>query len=483
MRHLETEIAVIGAGPAGLAAAISAAERGSQVVVLEKGATTGGTANMGMGLFAVESRIQKEKQIALTKEEAFRLFMDYTHWRTDAKLVKSYIDKSPETISWLEAMGVEFYDVAAYFPGAHFTWHIVKPEGGGRPGPGCAATMTKLMTKRAQALGVTFLLQCPAKKLLGSEEGIEGVLAEDRAGEELYVKAKAVVIATGGFGDNPEWIKRFTGFQWGVDLFSFRIPGLNGDGIRMAWDVGAARSEMNLELIYATPGLDEFPTLREVFRQPFVLMLNLLGERFINEEILPNTTFTGNAVARQKERCAFAVLDDHILERLKKGLEVFSMVFPVKDAASFEDEFKSAVSKGVKDLFMANNLQELASLTGMDVKGLLRTFEAYNAFCERGVDKELGKSPKYLFPLKGPRFFAAKVYPSAYGTLGGIKINHRCEVLNEQWGSIPGLYAAGTDACSIYGDSYMFLLPGNTMGFAVNSGRIAGENASFYVKG
>lgn len=483
MKHLETEIVVIGAGPAGLAAAISAAERGNQVVVLEKGTTTGGTANMGMGLFAVESRLQKERQIALSKEEAFRLFMDYTHWRTDAKLVKAYIDRSPETISWLEAMGVEFYDVAAYFPGAHFTWHIVKPEGGGRPGPGCAGTMTKLMTKRAQALGVKFLLQCPAKRLLGSEDGIEGVLAEDRTGEEVYVKGSAVVIATGGFGDNPEWIKRFTGFEWGVDLFSFRIPGLNGDGIRMAWEIGASRSEMNLELIYATPGLDEFPTLREVFRQPFVIMVNLLGERFINEEMLPNTTFTGNAVARQKGRCAFAIFDDRVLEHLKKGLEVFSVVFPVKDASSFEGEFQTAVSKGIKDLFVANSLEELAGLTGIDRKRLLLTLETYNTYCQMRVDKELGKNPKYLIPLKGQRFFSAKVYPSAYGTLGGIKINHRCEVLNEQWEPIPGLYAAGTDACSIYGDSYIFLLPGNTMGFAVNSGRIAGENASLYLKG
>ena len=85
-------------------------------------------------------------------------------------------------------------------------------------------------------------------------------------------------------------------------------------------------------------------------------------------------------------------------------------------------------------------------------------------------------------PIKTPKFYAGRFLPGAYGSVGGIKINHRTEVLNKQWKEIPGLYAAGTDACSIYGDSYVFILPGNTMGFAINSGRIAGENAAAFAK-
>ena len=83
-----------------------------------------------------------------------------------------------------------------------------------------------------------------------------------------------------------------------------------------------------------------------------------------------------------------------------------------------------------------------------------------------------------LRPIKTPKFYAGRFLPGAYGSVGGIKINHRTEVLDKRWKVIPGLFAAGTDACSIYGDSYVFILPGNTMGFAINSGRIAGENAS-----
>ncbi|NLY39525.1 MAG: FAD-binding protein, partial [Firmicutes bacterium] len=104
-----------------------------------------------------------------------------------------------------------------------------------------------------------------------------------------------------------------------------------------------------------------------------------------------------------------------------------------------------------------------------------------NEACETGRDKVFYKSPRYLRPIRKPKFFAGKYYPSAYGSLGGIKVNHRLEVLTEDYEIIPGLYAAGVDANAIYGDTYVFILPGNTMGFALNSGRMAGENAADYV--
>ena len=108
MTKYETEIVVVAAGPAGLAAAISAAEKGAQVLVLEKAATTGGTGNMGMGPLGVESRHTRQKQFQPTRDQAFEIFMDYTHWRVDARLVRKYLNKSGDTIHWLEAMGVEF---------------------------------------------------------------------------------------------------------------------------------------------------------------------------------------------------------------------------------------------------------------------------------------------------------------------------------------------------------------------------------------
>jgi fumarate reductase flavoprotein subunit len=113
---------------------------------------------------------------------------------------------------------------------------------------------------------------------------------------------------------------------------------------------------------------------------------------------------------------------------------------------------------------------------------LKATVDEYNEYCERGFDPIFNKSHKLLRPIKTPKFYAGKQLPGAYGSLGGIKINHKTEVLDKDWKKIPGLYAVGTDTCSIYGDTYVFVLPGNTMGFAVNSGRIAGENAAEYMR-
>jgi fumarate reductase flavoprotein subunit len=137
---------------------------------------------------------------------------------------------------------------------------------------------------------------------------------------------------------------------------------------------------------------------------------------------------------------------------------------------------------GYKDVFVADSLDDLAAQTGVDCEGLLHTVEEYNRFCAHGYDEVFNKNRTYLRPVSSPRFYAARHLPAAYGSLGGIKINHRAEVLDKQWQKIPGLYAAGTDANSIYGDSYVFILPGNTMGFALNSGRIAGESALEYVQ-
>jgi fumarate reductase flavoprotein subunit len=480
MSELTTDVAVVAGGPAGLCAAIEAADAGTRVMIFEKGSTTGGAANMGMGPLGIESRLQKLKQHGPTRDEAFRQFMDYTHWRVDAQLVRAYIDKAATSIDWLEGLGVKFVEPAAYFPGGNFTWHLVD-SGAARPGPTAAGAMIRILTEKAKEKGVKIHLQTPVRRILREGDRITGVIAEDTSGEEIEVRARAVIICTGGFGNNTEMIKKYTGYEWGKDLSSFRIPGTDGDGLRMAWEVGAAPTEMTMELIYMMPG--EFdPALGEVFRQPH-LMVNLLGERFMNEEIMPNTTFTGNAISCQKNRTAFLIFDEAIKKRMETvGLDQVGVVFPFTHAKNFDALLQGHLDKGFKEMFVAGSLEELAAKTGIDWEGLKATVAQYNGFCEKGHDDLFNKRYDLLRPIGTPKFYAGRFLPSAYGSLGGIKINRRAEVLNKQWKKVPGLYAAGTDACSIYGDSYVFILPGNTMGFAVNSGRIAGENAAAYAK-
>ncbi len=479
MRTFECDVAVIAAGPAGLAAAIAAAEKDMSVIVLEKATTTGGAGNMGMGPLGVETRHQKEQMIKLTKEEAFTKFMDYTHWRVDARLVREYIWKSADTIEWLEDMGVEFAGAFKYFPSSEATWHIVKPESG-VPGPRAASRMYKLMTERAEELGVKFLLETPAKKIIREDGIIKGVIGQDMNGEEIRVDSSAVIVATGGFGDNPEMIKKYTGYEWGKDMFSFRIPGMTGDGIRMAHEVGAGETGYNMEVAYACPSPNEIPTVLSVHSQPN-LFVNLDGERFMNEEVMANSTFTSNALATQKNSMGFSIIDDSIKKYYKKyGVEDVNLVSHVKNAEDYDKQMKFALENNDPHIFAADSLEELAEKTGINKEGLLKTVGEYNACCKER-DFLFNKNYRYLKPITGPRYYAARFFPSGYGSLGGIKINYKTEVLTKEFEVISGLYAAGTDACTIYGDSYVFILPGNTMGFAINSGRMAGEHAADYI--
>jgi fumarate reductase flavoprotein subunit len=150
--------------------------------------------------------------------------------------------------------------------------------------------------------------------------------------------------------------------------------------------------------------------------------------------------------------------------------------------ADFEKELKAAQERGSEEVFAADSVEPLAEKMGVDRGVLKPTVEEYNRFCARGHDGLFAKDPRYLRPLKGPRFFAVKARTLFLGTLGGIKINYRTEVLDKKSDIIPGLYAGGFDAGGMWGDSYCIKVSsGLSAGFAANSGRIAGKNVLIYL--
>lgn len=479
MREFETDVIVVGGGASGLAAAVTAAENGAKVMVLEKANTTGGCANMAMGPLGVETRMQRERLIDISVDRAFNKFMEYSHWRSDARLIRRYLEQSAGTIEWLENMGVEFALPSKYFPASEATWHIVKPKTG-KPGLRAAATMIKIMTERAEELGVKILLETPVKSIIKDQGEVIGVTASDKDGE-LEVYAGAVIIGTGGFGDNPDFIKKYVGLEWGKDLFSYRIPGLTGDGIQMAWDAGASKDFMTMEMVFFAPNTGGYAPIELPFRQPN-LLVNLDGERFINEEVIENPVFTANAIEKQKKKIAYSIIDEELIKHYEeKGLDLINVVTSSMDMSYFRQEEEEAKKNGSDVLFIADSIEELAEKTGINAENLKNTISTYNSYCD-SKDELFHKNPKYLLPIKGPKYYALKLGLSAYGSAGGIKINYNTEVLNDDLNVIKGLYAAGTDANSLYNPDYAFVLPGNSLGFALNSGRIAGASAVEYIK-
>jgi len=495
---LVTDVIVVGGGASGITAAVAAAEKGANVVVMEKGSTTGGAANMGMGLFAVESKYQKKQMVDFTKEDAFNLLMNYTHWRVDAKLVRRYIEQSGNTIDWLETMGVQFLGAYKYFEKSTQTWHVVKTRGSDEPAERAASNMFKALTDRAEELGVEIKYNTKVSNIVKDDEGYIVGVDYIENGEEKEAECVSVIVATGGFGDNPKMIQDILGYEWGKDLHSFRIPGVKGEGLKMLWESGAGKTESTMELTYTTPGVtDVFKTLSETMRQPN-LMVNLDGKRIVNEEIMNNTVYTGNSIAQQRERMAFTIINDDILDYYRKnGLDYVTIHHNIQTIDKWDEELKRYESgegieesglselhnedqKHQKNIFVADTLEDLAEKTDINLENLKETIEEYNKTCVES-DTKFFKKQKYMKPIKGGKYYVARHFPAGYGSLGGVKVNENLEVLTSEGLKIPGLYASGTDACNIYGDSYCFFMPGNTMGFAVNSGRIAGYSAVDFI--
>lgn len=479
MSEYQIQIVVVAGGPAGLAAAVAAAEKGAHVAVLEKRAIPGGLANAGMGILAVESHFQKEAGIDLTVEKAVHMMMEYSHYNIDGRLVRRYFGQSADTIEWLEGMGVEFEGAFRYFSKSEATWHIVKT--GKKIGPAAAKVMNQKLAERAEELGVRIYYECVGKKVLKDADGhISGLLATDKIGRNFVIDCDAVIIACGGASGNPEMIREETGYKYGEDLFNFSSPAITGDGLKMAWEAGADRLPVRIEQAALCGGLDTLPAcVPNVMMQPN-LIVNLSGKRVMDEEQMENTTFLGNAASIQEKRVLFSIVDSAIASYYgANGVDKTSLVRNDPDVSSFHQAVDAALARGNRSIFQAGTLKELAQQTGIDEKELIRTVELYNSYCETG-DDEFFKKKEYMRPIKEAPFYAATIYPGGYGTVGGIRINENCEVLSS-FKPIPGLYAAGSDACNLYNDSYMFLLPGNSMGFAVNSGRIAGTEAAEYV--
>ena len=483
MTKLNYDLGVIAAGPAGLCAAASAAEAGVSVVVFEKASTAGGTANMGMGPFGVESRIQQQNMISMTKEQAFERFMEYVHWHTDARLVREYFWKSGETINWQEDMGVPFYGAKRYSPVAEETWHIVQPEDGSQPGPRAASLMCKILYEYCVELGVKFLFETPADKILGDKDGVHGIHGRNLStGEEVEAQCKAVIIATGGFAANPEMVKEHTGYQLGKDMLPICGPTVTGDGLRMAWEVGAGHGRMEMEgIIGSFLNWEKYP-FEDLFKQAN-LIVNKSGFRICDESVMCNTGVANRIIDYQQDKTIWNILDDKLVKYYRRnGLTFPSMVVHNDPTENFDELAEAAAAELPGTVCVADSPEELAEKMGVNVENFLETLEEYNDACEANFDDYFCKPRKYLHAYKGKKWYALSQTCGAYGSLGGIKHNWKLEIITDDYKVIPGLYGAGNDVNEMYDGTYMFYLPGNTMGFAVNTGRMAGERAAEYIQ-
>jgi fumarate reductase flavoprotein subunit len=494
---LKADLVIIGGGTGGLPAAVAAAEAGCKsIIVIEKMGNTGGNAKLKGGhggFFAVESPLQRRTQnVIATKDEFYHKALRWAHWDLEAAIVRAFINKSGDTVRWLESKGASFHLLPVFANQSPLVWHV-SPDLGTDPG----ADYMHILEKNGEDLGVHFLKRSKAKKLITNNVGkITGVIAETND-EEFEIKAKCVIIATGGFGRNKTLLKKY--FQHYHDtMHYFGVPNW-GDGITMAAEVGAI-VENTATMIVAPPDPIK-PALMDieapgsgvktvavgtVMREPYMLRVNKKGKRFsgfvdYSDIAAPPDTFIGEGYAtiRQPDGTAYAIFDDSIRQMMEEHGFILNRVVTRNELPGFKEQLQILANKEI--IKKADSLEELAKWIGADPRTLKTTVEDYNTCCQQGYDPIFAQSRKYLLPLQRAPYYAIAYCGQFLDTIGGIKINENMEVLDTQHDPIPGLYAVGAATSGWESHIYCYVLSGEARGFAINSGRIAGENAAKFL--
>ena len=259
--------------------------------------------------------------------------------------------------------------------------------------------------------------------------------------------------------------------------------GKDGDGIRMAENAGAALEGMSTVEAYR-PGLAGFHPADQMIAlavQPY-FWVGPNAERYTDESNVEFWPSSGNALVRIGGT-AYSIYDDATRKlAVEQGIEMplGEWVLQGTKLTKWEESFAKELARKRGNVFKADTIADLAKQIGLDPSVLKTSVEKMNTAAATRLDTQFNKNPKYLRPVSTPPFYATKLLPRHLGTLGGVRISSRTEAVDAKGVKIPGLYATGTDAGGMYGDSYDLMLGGGTAGFAVNSGRIAAENALVY---
>ncbi|HEX3918580.1 MAG TPA: FAD-dependent tricarballylate dehydrogenase TcuA [Caulobacteraceae bacterium] len=483
------DVIVVGAGNAALCAALAAAEAGARVLVLERApeAESGGNSSFTAGAFRcvydgvddlralmpdlTDAEVASADFGTYTEGQFFDDMGRITEYRTDPELCELLVTRSRPTMRWMQGRGVRFMPIwgrqAYRIDGRFKFWGGLTVEAWGG-GPGLVDTLYRL----ARAAGVVIRFGAKATGLIVDDDGVHGVIVR-QGGQTAEVRAKAVVLACGGFESNPEWRTRYLGPGW--DLAKVRGTRFNtGEGIRMALDAGAAAygNWSGCHAVGWDRNAPEFGDLEvgdgfQKHSYPLGVLINAAGERFVDEGAdFRNFTYAkyGRAILAQPGQFAWQVFD-------------------AKVAPLLRDEYRIKRATRVR----ADTLEELVGkLEDVDAASALATLRAFNEAVKIDVPFDpnikdgrgtLGLTvPKsnWANPLDTPPFDAFAVTCGVTFTFGGLKIDRGGQVIDQEGEAIPGLYAAGELVGGLFYNNY----PGGS-GLMAGSvfGKIAGGSA------
>lgn len=477
------DLCVCGAGNSGLSAAVEAAQRGLGVVVLEKQGGTGGGGIGTEGVFAVNSEMQQEAGISIEPADIISTEMEYSHNRANGLKWFDLVQASGENISWLKECGVNFTGVVDDYHGGKFeTFHWF---GENR----AHDDFSPAMTKTAKDLGVEFLMNCPAVELIVDDAGaVAGVYAQKLNGDYVQVNAKAVVLATGGFANNDEYLQE-GGFSDTANVERF-LYGYDGDGVRMALEAGGAsdipRMSGLMQLTVSGKPGGEYGTygrgdgLVVAGHNPCAMWINEDGQRFCAESAGVEN-WMSDMIPSLVHRKLYSIYDAKVLKDAYDG-----MIAPRISWEETQAELAERIEQNPhNDFFSADTLDELAKKAcdalELDYDTVKESIDAYCEMCEQGRDAYFGKPKEYLQKLENPPFYFSYMPQSVMVTFGGIRTNRKMEVVDKAGAPVAGLYSAGVDSADLWPNIYTINVPGGTNANNINSGRFAARSAAEYI--
>ncbi|MCF0245162.1 MAG: flavocytochrome c [Bacteroidaceae bacterium] len=447
-KDTECDVVVVGAGGAGLAAAIEATASGARVIVLEKRSFIGGNTNSSTGgINAAETRFQEALGIKDSRTAFYNDIMTGGHQLNDVVLAHTLADKSAETLHWIAGFGADLTDVGSMAGSSIPRTH--RPKGGLAIGP----HLMKVLYDKAKEMAIDIRTSNTVTDVKRAADGsVAGVDVQCSNGKSYSIRSKAVILATGGFGANMKMVA-----QYRKDLEGFSSvnhPGATGDAFAWVSKFGAELYQMDQIQTHPTVEIHKTVMITEAVRGNGAILVNRSGKRFVNEMDMRDAVSA--AILKQTGESAFLVFDDGVRKSL----------------ASIETYFNQGL------VTEAATLTELASTMGISADAFSNTISAYNEYQKKGEDKDFSRTPMPL-PLSKAPFYAIEVKPAIHHTMGGVHINADANVLDTEGNAIKGLYAAGEVTGGVHGGNR---LGGNGVADIVVFGKIAGASAAKFVK-
>lgn len=446
VKDVSTDVVIVGGGGAGLTAAITAKEKGMNVILLEKMPMLGGNTTYSTGgMNAANTKLQERDNIKDSEELFYEDTMKGGQNKNDPALLKVMTDNAKDMVDWLIDRGMDLSEVST--SGGASAKRIHRPKGGKAVGP----VLVEALKNKAESLGVEIRTNSEVTNII--KDGNKAVGVEVKQGDKTYkVNAKAVIMATGGFGSNPDMIAEANPAYKGFGTTN--SPAITGEGIKMVEQAGGALVDMPLIQTHPTVVHNDTAMITESVRGEGAILVNRDGKRFINE--LNTRDVVSKAVLEQKGNSAFLIFDQTVRDNL--GV------------------INTYVTKGFAK--EAPTLEELGKLIGVDEAELPKTVADFNEAVKNKEDKEFGNKTLKLELVKAP-FYAIEISPAIHHTMGGVKINTDTEVVDNAGKTIDGLFAAGEITGGIHGANR---IGGNAVADIIVFGHIAGNNAADYAK-